>query len=216
MADNLYYLLSTNEKNKLISVYKIKPKFQQLLTPALRGLYKMGVTANQITLSSILLSLLIGIAFWYASYNKLLFLALPIGLFIRMALNALDGMMARIYNQQTKKGEVLNELGDIISDIFIFFPLLIYEKSIIYLIIIFICLSIINEFSGVLGKVISGQRQYDGPMGKSDRAFVIGVYGILSFFSINLSDYSFWIFVIINLLIITSTFFRIKKSLERA
>jgi len=216
MADNLYYLLSTNEKNKLISVYKIKPKFQQLLTPALRGLYKMGVTANQITLSSILLSLLIGIAFWYASYNKLLFLALPIGLFIRMALNALDGMMARIYNQQTKKGEVLNELGDIISDIFIFFPLLIYEKSIIYLIIIFICLSIINEFSGVLGKIISGQRQYDGPMGKSDRAFVIGVYGILSFFSINLSDYSFWIFVIINLLIITSTFFRIKKSLERA
>jgi len=216
MADNLYSLLSTNEKNKLISVYKIKPKFQQLLTPALRGLYKMGVTANQITLSSILLSLLIGIAFWYASYNKLLFLALPIGLFIRMALNALDGMMARIYNQQTKKGEVLNELGDIISDIFIFFPLLIYEKSIIYLIIIFICLSIINEFSGVLGKIISGQRQYDGPMGKSDRAFVIGVYGILSFFSINLSDYSFWIFVIINLLIITSTFFRIKKSLERA
>ena len=98
----------------------------------------MGVTANQITLSSILLSLLIGIAFWYASYNKLLFLALPIGLFIRMALNALDGMMARIYNQQTKKGEVLNELGDIISDIFIFFPLLIYEKSVIYLIIIFI------------------------------------------------------------------------------
>jgi len=175
----------------------------------------MGVSANQITLSSILLSLLIGIAFWYASYNKLLFLALPIGLFIRMALNALDGMMARIYNQQTKKGEVLNELGDVISDIFIFFPLLIYEKSIIYLIIIFICLSIINEFSGILGKVISGQRQYDGPMGKSDRAFVIGVYGILSFFSINLSDYSFWIFVIINLLIITSTFFRIKKSLDR-
>jgi len=215
MADNLYYLLSTNEKNKLISVYKIKPKFQQLLTPALKGLYKMGVSANQITLSSILLSLLIGIAFWYASYNKLLFLALPIGLFIRMALNALDGMMARIYNQQTKKGEVLNELGDVISDIFIFFPLLIYEKSIIYLIIIFICLSIINEFSGILGKVISGQRQYDGPMGKSDRAFVIGVYGILSFFSINLSDYSFWIFVIINLLIITSTFFRIKKSLDR-
>ena len=215
MVDYIYYLLFTNDKNKLISVYKIKPKFQQVLTPVLRGLYKMGVTANQITLSSILLSLLIGIAFWYASYNKLLFLALPIGLFIRMALNALDGMMARIYNQQTKQGEVLNELGDVISDIFIFFPLLIYEKSIIYLIIIFICLSIINEFSGILGKVISGQRQYDGPMGKSDRAFVIGVYGILSFFSINLSDYSFWIFVIINLLIITSTFFRIKKSLDR-
>jgi len=216
MVDYIYYLLFTNEKNKLISVYKIKPKFQQVLTPALRGLYKMGVTANQITLSSILLSLLIGIAFWYASYNKLLFLTLPIGLFIRMALNALDGMMARTYNQQTKKGEVLNELGDIISDVFIFFPLLIYEKRYIYLIIIFICLSIINEFSGILGKVISGQRRYDGPMGKSDRAFIIGIYGILSFFSINLNDYSLWVFLIINLLIVTSTFIRIKNSLKKA
>ncbi|MEO6453063.1 MAG: CDP-alcohol phosphatidyltransferase family protein [Ginsengibacter sp.] len=51
-----------------------------------------------------------------------------------MALNALDGMMARIYNQQTKKGEVLNELGDVISDLFIFFPLLKYEQTNLYLI----------------------------------------------------------------------------------
>ncbi|MDB9960463.1 CDP-alcohol phosphatidyltransferase family protein [Oceanihabitans sp.] len=199
----------------MISVYKIKPKFQKLLTPILKGLHKMGVTANQITLASVLLSLFIGIAFWYASYYKLLFLVLPIGLFIRMALNALDGMMARMYNQQSKKGEILNELGDVVSDILIFFPLLIYEKSNIYLIIIFICLSIINEFSGVLGKVISGHRQYDGPMGKSDRAFVMGIYGILSFFSIHLGYYAFWVFLPINLLIIMSTFIRIKKSLDR-
>lgn len=199
----------------MISVYKIKPKFQQLLKPILTGLYKIGVTANQITWSSILLSLVIGIAFWFAADNKILFLALPIGLFIRMALNALDGMMARTYNQQTKKGEILNELGDIISDLFIFFPLLIFEKNNLYLIVVFLCLSIINEFSGILGKVISGERQYDGPMGKSDRAFIIGLYGLLSFFSFNISAYSFWAFLIINLLIIISTLLRIKKSLKK-
>lgn len=199
----------------MISVYKIKPKFQQLLKPILTGLYKIGVTANQITWSSIILSLVIGITFWFAADNKFLFLALPIGLFIRMALNALDGMMARTYNQQTKKGEILNELGDIISDLFIFFPLLIFEKNNLYLIVVFLCLSIINEFSGILGKVISGERQYDGPMGKSDRAFIIGLYGLLSFFSINISAYSFWAFLIINLLIITSTLLRIKKSLKK-
>ncbi len=199
----------------MISVYKIKPKFQQLLTPVLRWLYKIGISANQITIASILLSLLIGIAFWYGSSNKLLFLVLPIGLIIRMALNALDGMMARTYNQQTKKGEILNELGDVISDLFIFFPLLFFEQANTYLIVIFICLSIINEFAGLLGKIISGERRYDGPMGKSDRAVIMGLYGILSYFSIKFGEYSFWIFSAINLLLVVSTAIRINKSLKK-
>lgn len=197
----------------MISVYKIKPIFQKLLTPILFRLHKLGVTANQITWSSILLSLLIGVAFWNASQNRLLFLALPIGLLIRMALNALDGMMARTYNQQSKKGEVLNELGDIISDFFIFFPLLIFEKQITYLIVLFIGLSIINEFAGLLGKVISGERRYDGPMGKSDRALIIGIYGFLSFLDVDFHKYSFWIFTVILLLLIISTTIRINKVL---
>jgi len=199
----------------MISIYKIKPKFQQLLTPVLNRLHKAGITANQITITSIVLSLLIGISFWFAGNNRLLFLVLPIGLFIRMALNALDGMMARVHNQQSQKGELLNELGDIISDLFIFFPLLIFERENLYLIVLFLCLSIINEFAGIMGKVISNQRQYDGPMGKSDRAFVIGLYGLLSFFSVSFGTYSFWIFLIINILIVISTTVRIKKTLEQ-
>jgi CDP-diacylglycerol--glycerol-3-phosphate 3-phosphatidyltransferase len=199
----------------MISVYKIKPKFQQVLTPLLRWLYKIGISANQITIASILLSLLIGIAFWYASSNKLLFLILPTGLIIRMALNALDGMMARTYNQQTKKGEILNELGDVISDLFIFFPLLFFEQANAYLIVTFFCLSIINEFAGLLGKVISGERRYDGPMGKSDRAVILGLYGILSYFSIEFGEYSFWVFSAINLLLIVSTVTRINKTLKK-
>ena len=95
-----------------------------------------------------------------------------------MALNALDGMMARSYNQQSKKGEALNELGDLISDFFIFLPLIKFEPANIFLVIVFICISIINEFSGLLGKVLSNKRRYDGPMGKSDRALVMGIYGI--------------------------------------
>ena len=182
--------------------------------PILKGLHKAGISANQITISSILLSLFIGICFWFAGSNKYLFLALPIGLFIRMALNALDGMMARTYNQQTKKGEILNEIGDVISDLFIFFPLIIFEKEHLYLIIAFLCLSIVNEFAGILGKVVSNTRRYDGPMGKSDRALVIGLYGLLSFFSIGFGNYSAWIFLGIIILILISTLTRIKKALK--
>lgn len=200
----------------MISIYKIKPVFQKLLTPILTGLHKIGVTANQITWSSIFLSLLIGIAFWCADRYRLLFLALPVGLLLRMALNALDGMMARTYYQQSKAGEVLNEIGDIVSDIFIFFPLLIFEGQIVYLIVIFICLSIINEFAGLIGKVVSGERRYDGPMGKSDRAFIMGLYGILSFLTVDFQVYSGWIFSTIIFLLAVSTTIRINKALKTA
>jgi CDP-diacylglycerol--glycerol-3-phosphate 3-phosphatidyltransferase len=130
-----------------------------------------------------------------------------------MALNALDGMMARVYKQQSKLGEILNELGDVISDVFLFLPLLKYEPNALYFIVIFICMSIINEFAGVLAKVVSGERRYDGPMGKSDRAFMIGFYGIVCFLGYYNFQYSKYIFIVLIVLLGLSTFIRLKKAL---
>jgi CDP-diacylglycerol--glycerol-3-phosphate 3-phosphatidyltransferase len=199
----------------MISIYNIKPKFQQFLLPVLHVLHKRGVTANQITMASLILSLLIGVLFWFAADYPVLFLALPIGLFIRMALNALDGMMARTYNQQSKGGEVLNELGDVVSDLFIYFPLLRFEGADLYWVIAFICFSIVNEFAGILGKAVSGQRRYEGPMGKSDRAFVMGIYGLLCFFHVGFRPYSSFIFAFLLLLLLMSTFTRVKNTLSQ-
>ncbi|MDR2122602.1 MAG: CDP-alcohol phosphatidyltransferase family protein [Flavobacteriaceae bacterium] len=198
----------------MISIYNIKPQFQKVLTPILVFLHKRNITANQITISSCVLSFIIGVLFWFADFNRLFFLALPIGLLIRMALNALDGMMARKYNQTSTKGEMLNEIGDIVSDLFVFFPLLKYQPESLYLVVLFIAFSIINEFTGIMGKVIAGERRYEGPMGKSDRAFILGVYGLLCLFSINISNYSIYIFILIILLLLISTGVRIKKTLK--
>lgn len=198
----------------MISIYKLKPKFQQLLTPVLLFLHRNKITANQITVSSILLSVVIGILFWNADYSKWFFLGLPIGLLIRMALNALDGMMARKFNQTSKLGEILNEIGDIVSDVIIFFPLLKFQPEILYLVIIFIVLSVINEFAGLLGKAVGKDRRYDGPMGKSDRALILGLYGLLIFFGVNISGISDAVFGIIIALLVISTYSRLKKSLH--
>lgn len=198
----------------MISIYKLKPKFQELLNPILLFLHKRKVTANQITGISILLSICISFLFWNADTNKWFFLSLPIGLLLRMAFNALDGMMARKFNQTSKLGEVLNEVGDIISDIIIFFPLLKFQPESLYLVIVFMLLSVINEFAGVLGKVIGKNRRNDGPMGKSDRAFLFGVYGLIQFFGVNISGYANFIFGVVILLLGLSTFSRLKKALN--
>ncbi|QDP84935.1 CDP-alcohol phosphatidyltransferase family protein [Chryseobacterium sp. SNU WT5] len=200
----------------MISVYQLKPKFQQLLNPVLLFLHKRKVTANQITIASIILSMIIGILFWNADSYNWFFLSLPIGLLLRMALNALDGMMARKFNQMSKLGEVLNEVGDIVSDVIIFFPLLKFQPDSLYLVVAFIVLSVINEFSGLLGKVIGEDRRYEGPMGKSDRALLLGVYGIVTFIGVHISSYSNYIFGAVILLLLISTFTRLKKALNEA
>lgn len=84
-----------------MTLYQIKPLFQSLLRPTMFWLYKHHVTANHITLAALALSLLTGLLLMLAA-QPILFLLLPIVLFIRMALNALDGMLARECNQQTR------------------------------------------------------------------------------------------------------------------
>ena len=198
----------------MISFYKIKPKFQKLLKPILVGLYKFGITANQITVSSIFLSFFIGISLWFHTDYRWGLLVVPIGLLVRMALNALDGMMARTYNMQSKLGEVLNEIGDVISDLFIFIPMTQIKGLNHELLAFFIGLSIINEFAGFMGKLIGKERRYDGPMGKSDRAFLVGIICCILFFKpIDLIIINS-IFIGASSLIVLSTVIRLKKGLR--
>ncbi|WP_367329898.1 CDP-alcohol phosphatidyltransferase family protein [Sphingobacterium multivorum] len=191
----------------------MKPKFQQLLMPILNFLHQRKITANQITIGSIVFSLIIALFFWYADRFPIFFLALPIGLLLRMALNALDGMMARLFNQTSKTGEVLNEVGDIVSDVVLFFPLLKFHPESVYTIVAFIVLSVVNEFCGLIGKVIANDRRYDGPMGKSDRALLLGVYGILALLHISIVAISGYIFGVLCLLLLLSSVTRLRKAL---
>ena len=197
----------------MISVYKIKPQFQRMLSPVLEFLHARGVTANQITLAGCALSLLIAGGFWAAQYSVLFFLVLPVGLFVRMALNALDGMMARRFNQCSPLGEVLNELGDVLSDAVIFLPLLLFFPQAMWAIVVFMLLSVVNEMAGLLGRALGGERRFEGPMGKSDRALLLGVMGLLMACGVNLAPYALWIFATADVLLVLSTYLRARRAL---
>jgi len=160
------------------SVYDLKPKFQSLLRPVVSAMARAGITANQVTLAAMLLSFATGAAI-LVSRNVHTLLLLPLVLFIRMALNAIDGMLAREHNQKTPVGAILNELGDVLSDAALYLPLaffLPFDPTAMVLIVFF---GTLTEMTGVVGVQIGASRRYDGPMGKSDRAFVFGTLGLL-------------------------------------
>ena len=197
----------------MFSVYKLKPVFQKLLQPILDALYKIGVTANQLTISAIILSCLMGFGFLRFHTLYLGILIIPFGLLLRMALNALDGMMARQYDMQSQLGEILNEIGDVVSDIAIIFPFVILPGINPVIIILFGVLAILNEFAGILSKAIGKERRYDGPMGKSDRALIIGIFCLVFFFWSDVTYYGDWIYGIASALVLVGTIIRLYKAL---
>ena len=198
----------------MISIYKLKPKFQKLLMPLLKLLYNLGITPNFLTVFTIIFSFFIGYLFFLGIDNKIYFLFVSLGLLFRMMLNALDGMLATTYNLKSKEGEILNEIGDVLSDIAIYFPFIYFNSLSIELIIIFILLSVINEFCGLLAKSISDIRRYDGPMGKSDRAFFVGIICIVLYFTSSILFFLDYIFLFAIILMIISSFLRLTKSLK--
>ena len=161
------------------SIYQLKPKFQQFLRPLLILLARRRVTPNQLTLLAILLSISYGTALALFSTQWQLWLGLPLIMFLRMALNALDGMLADYTGQKTSVGAVLNEIGDQVSDAALILPFALVIGVQPFLVMIVVIFALLAEFAGVLGFMSGPGRRFEGPMGKSDRAFAFAVMGVL-------------------------------------
>lgn len=163
----------------MASIYQLKPAFQNLLRPLTRALAAAHVTANHVTLAALGLSCLVGgVIALYPDRTSLLLL-LPGTLFIRMALNAIDGMLAREHDMKTRLGAILNELGDVLSDSALYLPLALVPAFNHWLVVGLVILAVLVEMAGVVAIQIGAARNYAGPMGKSDRAFAFGLIALL-------------------------------------
>lgn len=196
------------------SVYDLKPSFQALLRPLMRGIAALGLTPNTVTLVAIVGSIAVGAVVSFAGSRPALLLLLPVWLFMRMALNAIDGMMARELGMSTQLGAVLNELGDAVSDLGLYLPLAFVYEQARWPVVAFSIGAVLTEFSGVLGRALGASRRYEGPMGKSDRAFVVGALGLATFLSPAIGKAWPWIFAVAALLTVVTCLNRVSQLLK--
>lgn len=208
------------------TIYKLKPQFQNLLRPLVKQLYRIGVTANQVTLFAMFVSIFLAFYLYMHSLEQTsswILMLLPIWMLIRMALNAIDGMLAKEFTQQSQLGAFYNELSDVISDtaLYLCFIGFSFIQSELLLIIVF--LAILSEYTGVMAPLIGKERRYDGPMGKSDRAFCFGLLATIIFVFPIMSDHSEYLtylsnglLFLIGLMLIVTIYNRIKNSLTTA
>ena len=186
------------------SIYNLKTSFQHLLRPIVNWLAAHRITANQITIMALLLSSSMGTAIVYYGNQLWIFWLLPLVLFVRMALNAIDGMLAREHHMISSLGVVLNEIGDVVSDTALYLPLALLPQFSAHLIVTVVVLALLTEMMGIVAVQIGASRRYDGPMGKSDRAFVFGAISLSFALDIRIAS---WInpilWVMVLLLVIT-------------
>ncbi|MGB9092246.1 MAG: CDP-alcohol phosphatidyltransferase family protein [Pseudomonas farsensis] len=159
------------------SIYQLKPRFQALLRPSVQRLYNRGVTANQVTVTAAVVSVALGLLLAWLPQVTWLFILVPVWMLLRMALNAVDGMLAREFGQQSRLGAYLNELCDVIADAALYLPFALLAGVSPVLVVLVVLFSVVSEYAGVMGPLAGASRRYDGPMGKSDRAFAFGVLG---------------------------------------
>ncbi|MFW2176498.1 MULTISPECIES: alpha/beta fold hydrolase [unclassified Moraxella] len=191
-----------------MSIYQLKRQFQNQLRPISDQLVQQGVTANQVTVSAVVLSGATAYVIAYqADKNPALWYALPISLFVQMAMNAIDGMMAKEHGQASTLGAWLNEVGDIVSDRMLIgslsshltqYQLSQYSQDLARV----QALTFATELVAIGSQQLVNQRANQGPLGKSDRALELGVIGVLSGSGFSLLPYARYLFLANQLLLI--------------
>lgn len=195
-----------------MTLYDLKPRFQALLRPLTMRLHAMGATANQVTIAACLVSLLVGGLILLLPGQRGLFLLLPIWLFLRMAFNAIDGMLAREFGQKSPLGGYLNELTDVVSDAALILPFVTLPVFGSGWVMAVIFLAALSEYAGVMGPLVGASRRYDGPLGKSDRALVFGALGLWAGLGLPLPLWLFWLMPIVALLLTLTIWNRVRRG----
>ena len=197
-----------------MSIYQLKPAFQNLLRPLVRALAQAGVTANQVTLAAAAISVALGAWLSLRAEAAALFVLVPIWMFVRMAFNAIDGLLAREFGQKSALGAYLNEVCDVVSDAALYLPFGLVAGSSMAGVAVVIALAVASELTGVVAVMAGASRRYDGPMGKSDRAFVFGLLGLLIAMGIATGGWINWVWGALAVLLLATIANRIRNGLQ--
>lgn len=159
-------------------LYAIKPWFVRRLRGLEDILVSLRVSADALTWGAVAAAALAGIAVAAGTNAPLLWLAVAPLALTRIALNALDGSVARRTGTARPSGALLNEACDRIADALFLAPLaLIVHPGLAFGAL---AATLLASFAGVLSQALTGVRDYGGPMGKADRMLIVGVASLVA------------------------------------
>lgn len=196
-----------------MGIYGIKPWFQKQLQPLVKALW--NVHPDVLTWSALGVSLGAAAVLYSANETpKLALAAVPL-LLLRLALNALDGMVAKQTGKARAAGEVINELSDRLSDVAIFLSFAFWPEIKLHLVLLAIIAMLIVSYVGVLGKAVGANREYGGILGKADRMILLAVACLVYAIAPDRRLYNFSIIEVMFVLFIPLASITLLQRLDR-
>ena len=198
-------------------LYLQKGRFQKVV----RFMGGSWMNATQATVYGVIFIFLTAASFYlgltYENWRWTLLLV-PMFLFLRLAMNTLDGMLSREYGSATASGELWNEALDVFGDTICYGSLLLVTAVPYKPLVLFIVLLWAAEFFGVLGKSMPGgiRRHETIGGGKPDRAVWMGLAAVLLFFFPEFINYFSYYLLFVSLLVGLTIIIRIRKTIQAA
>lgn len=165
--------------------------FRRTAHAAVRVAVKLGIHPDVFSYGSIVSAALAAWFFWRSTnHPRYLAVGVAFALF-RLWLNMFDGMVALAAGKASKRGEIINDLPDRISDVIIFVgvahsgwcrPFPAYWVAMAALIVAYV---------GLFGQAVGVQREFSGVMAKPWRIVVLSVGALATMFLV-LGDRPFW------------------------
>ena len=193
-----------------------KPWFQKRLRPTAEVLAHAGISANQVTLVTMGLSLSTGTAVLLHLDTPAILWLIPCALLVRLANSHIDGLLAKEHGMQTPLGGILNELADVVCDAALYLPLAWIAGISSGLVVLSVFLGFMTEMVGITAVSVGATRRKDGPMSKRGRG--VAFAGIAMALAVG-SAPGTWLDVILALLcfaLLLTVLKRIHGALQEA
>lgn len=169
--------------------------FRQTAGFATQFCMRHGISPDAISYLSIVAAAIAAICFWKSGARPWLLIIAPLFCYLRLWFNMLDGLVAFATGKASRRGEILNDLPDRVSDIVIFVglahsgwmnPFIGYWAGI---------LAVLTSYVGLFGQALGVQRQFRGVMSKPWRMVALHIGAWLTFF---LASQSFANFTVLD------------------
>ena len=176
------YKMATMSGYEPTSRRPIAAVFRRTAGAATRFCVRHGIHPDAISYLSIAAALIAAVCFWKSRSTRWLLILGPFFCYLRLWFNMLDGLVAFAAEKASRRGEILNDLPDRISDIVIFVGLAhsgLMNPLIGYWAAIF---AVLTSYVGLFGQALGVQRQFGGIMSKPWRMVAVHVGAWLAFF----------------------------------
>lgn len=169
-----------NKKGRRGLLTKLKMKVQSWIAAEARWAHSLGLTPNQVSAIGIIFAALSGLAYWHWQLHPLLLVAAPVLLLISGFCDALDGVLARIYEKTTPLGGFLDSLLDRYADATIFFGIILGELCHIFWGLVALTGSLLVSYTRARAEALGVEMEAVGIAERAERLIMLAIASFLS------------------------------------